>query len=154
MSKFFSELDPKNFKDKTIILDIDGTLTQDGSNKLDERVRTMINLLKKKNRIYLFSNKYNKSRVAQFAEKLQINYLHTLRKKPNKKVFESIPQNLRHQLVVIGDKFLTDGLLAKNIAAQFIKVKRITSPHDSLWTRLTYIVDDIASIIFLHPNDT
>lgn len=148
MLKFFFELDGRNFKDTTIIVDLDGTLTQDGKDTIDEKTAALISLLKKNNRIYLFSNKRNEFRCSALARALGIDYLQTRYKKPNKKVLASLPPHLRRHLVIIGDKFLTDGLLAKQSGAQFIKVKRMTSPKDSLLTKLIYSIDDIASLIF------
>ena len=76
------------------------------------------------------------------ADKLNVPLLKTSFKKPNKKVINVLPDHLKKNLIVIGDKVLIDGLFAKNIGAEFIKVRRLTSKNDSFNTKLTYKLDN------------
>jgi hypothetical protein len=45
--------------------------------------------------------------------------------------------------VVIGDKDLTDGLLARRIGARFIKVLRKLDPADRLASRVANLIDNV-----------
>ncbi len=45
------------------------------------------------------------------------------------------------ELVVIGDKDLTDGLLARRVGGRFIKVRRKVDPADRFSSRMANIFD-------------
>ena len=51
------------------------------------------------------------------------------------------------ELLVIGDKFLTDGLFAKNIGAEFIKAKRKISGQESILIKLINLFDDLLCLL-------
>jgi predicted HAD superfamily phosphohydrolase YqeG len=46
-------------------------------------------------------------------------------------------------LIVIGDKDLTDGLLARRVGARFIKVRRKLDPADRLSSRMANLIDTV-----------
>ena len=142
MEIFFKELNITGWSEKTIIVDIDGTITTDGSSDFDPLVLKKIQEIAINNSVFLFSNKKLAERDKEIANKLHTPLLKTSFKKPNKKVIDVLPYNLRKNLLVIGDKSIIDGLFAKNIGAEFIKVKRLTSKNDSFNTKLTYILDN------------
>ncbi|MDE2399974.1 MAG: hypothetical protein KGL67_03130 [Patescibacteria group bacterium] len=144
MEKYFKELDVSAWSRKTIILDIDGTITADGGSDLDPLVAKKIEEMATANSIFLFSNKHLPDRDNDIANKTHIPLLISSFKKPNKKVIKNLPDQLKTNLLVIGDKILIDGLFAKKIGADFIKVKRLTSQSDSLKVKLIYILDDFA----------
>jgi len=141
--KFFFELDINHINGKIILLDIDGTLTNDGSYVISERVVEKIQLLKRKNKIYLCSNKKNHNRNQKIADIVGVSYLWTNWRKPSKKIISSLSEHERGgPFVVIGDKFLTDGILAYRFGADFIKVKRITSGKESFLIKMVNKLDD------------
>ncbi len=141
MEKYFQDIDTNNWSARTIILDIDGTITPDGGTFVDSSVAKKIQDLSSHNTIFLLSNKKLPERNIALSQKLGISYLDTPFKKPHKKIIDSLPENLKNDIVVIGDKVTTDGIFAKNIGGTFIKVKRLTSTTDSLIVKLSYIVD-------------
>lgn len=109
-----------------IFLDVDGTLRPDGDQEMSPEVLKKLAELKAGNEVNLTSNKGNKT------------------KKPSRRAAEGVDLKGK-KAVVIGDKFLTDGLFAKNIGAEFIKVKRKISGRESFFIKLTYLIDDIVS---------
>ena len=54
---------------------------------------------------------------------------------------------------MIGDKDLTDGLLARRAGARFIKVRRKTDPADRLVSRLANLFDNVCGPIALYLWD-
>ena len=146
---YFKELDFTKWSGKTIILDIDGTITTDGSSDFDPLVLKKIQELSLNNSVFLFSNKKLVDRNNVVAKKLNIPLIYTPFKKPNKKVISRLPEYLKRNLVVIGDKVTIDGLFAKNIQAEFVKVKRLTSKNDSLKTKLVYLLDNFINIFII-----
>lgn len=141
--KFFSELETKNWDNKTIIVDVDGTLTMDGSSQIDEVVKVKIKELTIRNHVFLFSNRKSLKRNQNLENLLQIKFIESAHKKPNKKVLDKLGENLKTNIVVIGDKTITDGFFAKNIGAEFVKVEHLRGGSDSLMTSITYLFDDI-----------
>jgi predicted HAD superfamily phosphohydrolase YqeG len=143
MEKYFKELNTTEWSGRTIILDIDGTITIDGGSDIDPLVLIKIHEIALLNSVLLYSNKPLPDRNKELAKKLHVSLLETSYKKPNKKVIYGLPINLRENIIVIGDKILTDGFFAKNINAEFIKVKRLTSKNDNFSVKTTYLLDDI-----------
>lgn len=143
MEKYFKELNVAEWFGKTIILDIDGTIATDGSSDFDPLVLKKIQEVGLHNSVFLFSNKKLMNRDNALVNKLHIPLLETSFKKPNKKVINGLPDHLKKNLTVIGDKILIDGLFAKNIKAEFIMVKRLTSKNDSFRTKLIYLFDNL-----------
>ena len=142
MEKYFKELNVANWSGRTIIVDIDGTIATDGSSDFDPLVLEKIQEMALHNSVFLFSNKHLTDRDNKVANKLNIPLLKSTFKKPNKKVIDGLPSNLRKNLLVIGDKILTDGWFARNIGAEFIKVRRLTRKDSNFKTKLIYLIDD------------
>ncbi len=149
---YFTELDPALFSGKTIIVDIDGTLGHDGAKTMTQETMAMVARLAGHNKVYLLSNKPLPERNAAFSQLLNIPYLHSPYKKPHRKIAEMLLDGEGEDVVVIGDKYITDGLFAKRINAQFIKVKRITAANEGVKARLAYLIDDsiFAVLHFFH----
>ena len=61
-------------------------------------------------------------------------------RKPSTLAISGVDRNGR-ELIVIGDKDLTDGLLARRVGAQFIKVRRKLDPADRLSSRMANVID-------------
>ena len=139
----FNQLKTGTIKDYLIFLDIDGTLIEDSEIEVDKEGIKKINELKKHNQIYLCPNGPDRKRNRAVAELCKLDYLDTDIKKPSKKILNLIDIQSPDKKLVIGDKFLTDGLFAKRIKADFIKVKRITSKNDKLYIKFLYWIDDL-----------
>lgn len=108
-----------------IILDVDGTLRPDGDKDISKVVLHKIEELKRNNEVHILSNKGSNKR----------------------KPWRSALGNLKikeKDTIVIGDKFLTDRLFAKNIGSDFIMVRRKISGREPLFVKITYLIDNIA----------
>ncbi len=122
-NKFFEELETP-WQGAVIFLDVDGTLRPDGVGEMSLEVLKKLAELRVKNEVHLTSNKENKA------------------KKPSRKAASGVDlQNKK--VMVIGDKFLTDYLFAKNIGAEFIMVRRKISGRESWFVKLTYLLDNL-----------
>lgn len=132
----------------TIILDIDGTITADAKADISAGVARAIQSLTHRNAVYLFSNHEDDIRNQEVARRLGLPFLDTLHRKPSRKVIEAIPACHRDRpLVVIGDRFTTDGLFARRTGARFIKVGRVLSSSDRKFTKFAYFIDDCVAWI-------
>jgi len=146
--KPFTKLSTDAIKDYLIILDIDGTIAKDSQYDVDGEILKKINELKKHNQIYLCSNSRDHTRNKAVAKSCGLQYIDTDIRKPSKKVIKLIDTSSFTKKLVIGDKFLTDGLFAKRVKADFIKVKRITSKDDKMYIKLLYWIDDLCYFLF------
>jgi predicted HAD superfamily phosphohydrolase YqeG len=133
MPQYFYELDIRSFQEKTIIVDVDGTIAYDSVNDIASEVQAAMERLKERNTIFLSSNNRLPERVRELAERLGVRALVGPYKKPDLRVLASIGDVPKASLLVIGDKWLTDGRLAKRAGSQFIKV----------YIRGTYFLDDL-----------
>jgi predicted HAD superfamily phosphohydrolase YqeG len=139
---YFEDLPTLELHHKTIILDIDGTLAADGETTVSERAKAHAALLSQSNFVILCSNKKNTKRNTAISKMVGIPYLDTPFRKPSKKILHTIELNNAKDVVVVGDKFLTDGIFAWRINATFIKVKRVRASRESFFTVCTYLLDD------------
>jgi predicted HAD superfamily phosphohydrolase YqeG len=141
---YFSQIDVQNIHNRIIFLDIDGTVVADGQSTVSLENIQKIGELQKDNEIYFCSNKRDcKERNEMLSQEVKVFCLNSPYKKPNKRILESISNPHRLKLLVIGDKYTTDGLFAKNIEAEFIKIKRITASQERWWISLIYLVDNM-----------
>ncbi len=142
--KNFEELNI-DFKNQVVLLDADGTLVpDDGSLIISRTVLDKISELKQHNTVFLCINSYDKIRKNKLEEISGLPILNKKYRKPNRKIVSVLERSGPHHYVVIGDKFLTDGLFAKNIGGEFIKVKRKISGQESLVIKLINLGDDLA----------
>jgi predicted HAD superfamily phosphohydrolase YqeG len=142
----FEFLDTRLIIRSTIILDVDGTITADAKTEISAGVARAIQSLAGRNAVYLFSNHSDGVRNRALARDLGLEYIDTPHRKPSRKIIEAIPAHHRVQpMIVIGDKIMIDGLFARRIGAQFIKVGRILSPSDRTLTKVAYFLDDLVS---------
>jgi predicted HAD superfamily phosphohydrolase YqeG len=139
---FFHELNIDEISGMTVILDIDGTLTCSSQKNVSQRVIKIIRLLEQKNAVYAFSNNYNGHRSREIAKNINVPYIESPHKKPNKKVLNYIDGEV-YDVVAIGDKYLTDGLFAQSIGAKHIKVYRYRCSSDSVADKLACLLDDL-----------
>lgn len=137
--KFFKDLDIGFFKDKKVLLDIDGTIAEDKSDVVDveneNKLRELISVTEK---IILVSNG-EEERTKRISTKYSIEYFYSSNKKPHK---ESIPKLETSEVVLVGDKFLTDGLAAIQNRIPFIHVKSLHGKNESFKNKFIYLLDD------------
>lgn len=138
--KFFSELDAR-IEGTVIFLDIDGTLTEEGSSQISGKVLRKINELKKKNELHLCSNSDNVKRNRKVAKTCGVPYLETKLRKPNKKLAALVENKKKNPLLVIGNLAIMDGRLAKNIGGTFIQVKTLIGAGEPWLNRVFYFLD-------------
>jgi len=134
----FTQLD--NIRGCTILLDIDGTISFDGKEEVSSGVAGKITELRDRNDVYLISNKKIPGRLERMAHGFGVSAINTPFKKPSLRALGDAPRD--KPFVVIGDKFLTDGILAKRLGAEFFRVSRLTSPEDGYGARMTGFLDD------------
>jgi len=105
----------KDLKIKTILLDVDNTLTPPDSNILFEGVKSFLENLKNENfKIIIVSNNDEK-RVSSFAKIVNLPYIFHAHKPLTFKIKKYLKCK-KHDVVVIGDQILTDILMA-NLAS-------------------------------------
>ncbi len=140
---YFKDLEI-TFTDSIVLLDIDGTITFDSQDDIDDSYDKVQEIKKKNNRIYLCSNTRNNERVKKLSKRLGIDYILSRHQKPSPKVLHDsdLQDTSRKKMIVIGDKLITDGWFAKKLRISFIKVKRLASARDSLLTKLVRNFDD------------
>lgn len=142
---FFFELDISDLKNHLVLVDMDGTLFADGQQIINPQSEIKLKEMSRDNRVYFCSNKRGnlnrKSDLSRFAD---IHCLETPFRKPNPKILDYVPNAMKQPIVVIGDKFLTDGLFARNTGARFIKVRRVKAPSDPFPVKISYWLDDWA----------
>lgn len=144
---FFEDL-AINCCNKIIFLDIDGTLLPDSECLLSDRIVEAINTLAKNNEIHLCTNSRNHGRNKKIEKQLHLKIINLEHKKPNFKILQTVCLNSNKQFVVIGDKFLTDFLFAKNIKADFLMVRRKLSRKESTKIKFYNTIDDICYYLF------
>ena len=137
--KNFLDISEDLISDSVLIIDVDGTLVPNKNKDLSSYVVDKLKKLSKTNEIWLCSNG-SSANAANFAKILSVQSFRCL--KPFRGEIENIvPKTLKK--IVIGDKYLTDGLFAKCIGANFIKIDHLRGETDSLYIKVTYLLDDV-----------
>lgn len=129
-----------------LIIDIDGTLTYDHGTKIETPIQERLREFTRVAEIYLCSNG-SIERTREIAKAVGVRCIESAHRKPSRKTVETLHRGDK-RIIVIGDKVLTDGILAQNIGATFIPVKHLRHSTDTIFVRATYIVDDIAGFFF------
>jgi HAD superfamily hydrolase (TIGR01662 family) len=140
----YFEQHPFDFENALVVLDVDGTIVPDSGQVAPAEAIAKVNEIKSRgNEICLCSN----SRRGNYAERLEVlgaqldvNICPVLFRKPSLQAIASLEPKGR-AMVVIGDKDLTDGLLARRAGARFIKVRRKLDPADRLSSRMANLID-------------
>lgn len=146
--KYFRDLDLNILKDKKVILDIDGTITYDKSEKIESTEKNRLLELKKYAKEIILVSNGEENRSKNIAEIHGIIAHISKYQKPNKKVLNDILNKNSEEFVVVGDKFLTDGLLAIQHNIPFLHVKSLQIENESLKNKIIYFLDDIFGITF------
>lgn len=128
-----------NIKNSLILLDIDGTLVSDGDFYIENDIENIVSEIKKNNQVFLCSNG-DILRNKKISDILNIPLTNPLYKKPSIKCLEDLP-NISNKIVV-GDKYIVDGIFSVQIGARFLKVKRIVNSKDSPKVKISYFIDD------------
>ena len=135
-----------DFANALVILDVDGTLVPDCGRAASEAVvRKVMDLKRRGNEIRLCSNSRRSDyaeRLALLGAQLDVGLCPAPSRKPSKFALSGLELGSR-ALVVIGDKDLTDGLLARRVGARFIKVRRKLDPADRLSSKLANLFDNM-----------
>lgn len=137
---------------RIVLLDIDGTVAPDHEHDFGSS-RKKIEELCDKNTVYICTNSREPERVQLIAEKLNLPIASIKYKKPSKKILYDIVYNsgreiLGREVIVIGDKFLTDYLFAKRINAVFVPVSRKISGHERWTVKIIYLIDNMACALY------
>jgi predicted HAD superfamily phosphohydrolase YqeG len=134
------------FENSLVILDVDGTLVPDcGRVATDAVAGKVLGLKAKGNEVRLCSNSRRGNyaeRLAALASQLEVGVCPVSFRKPSTLAISGLDRKGR-ELVVIGDKDLTDGLLARRAGAHFIKVRRKLDPTDRLSSRMANLIDTV-----------
>ena len=157
MGLLYFEQHTFRFENALVILDIDGTLVPDCGRVASALVvGKVVELKAKGNEVRLCSNSRRGNyaeRLAAVAAQLEVGVCPVVFRKPSTLAISGIDRNGR-ALVVIGDKDLTDGLLARRVGAQFIKVRRKLDPADRLSSRMANLIDAVFGPIAMFLWDT
>ncbi|MDP2642159.1 MAG: hypothetical protein Q8P21_02625 [bacterium] len=135
-----------------VIIDIDGTLAPDtpGDIAVENAVKEKVVELSNRHRVYLCSNGKDRDRAQGIASMLGIELIDSKYKKYSRKILKDIRLDPNRRTLVIGDKILTDGLLALRLHAHFYLIKRKHSGKERLLVRLMEFLDDaIVAVISL-----
>ena len=135
-----------------VLLDLDGTLTPDirEETSIENIVKEKVTQLSKHHSVYLCTNGKDRDRAQNIASKLGIALVDSKYKKQSKKFLHDLPFDPNRRTIVIGDKILTDGLLARRLHAHLYLIKRKKSGKESIFVRLVEYLDDvIAALISL-----
>jgi HAD superfamily phosphatase (TIGR01668 family) len=135
-----------------VILDIDGTLVPDCGTRASPAVAAKVRELKAQgNEVYLCSNSRRTgyaARIGALATQLEAHVCPVPSRKPSRRALAGLDL-VGRPVVIVGDKDLTDGLLARRSGARFIKVRRKVDPGDRPVSRLTSWMDDVFGPIAL-----
>ncbi len=135
--KNFIDIDEGSIIDSTLIIDVDGTLVPDKTNEISANVIEKIKRFSIYNDVFICSNG-SPQNAESFSSLAGVKNFKCF--KPFKgDILDQIDKNKR--IVVVGDKFLTDGLFALNVGGEFLKVRHVIG-KDSLSTKITYFIDD------------
>lgn len=128
-----------------VLLDVDGTLLPDGDQQIPDETREAAIALCRANEVYLVSNGKDVARVKRFAEELGARLPERLPAgKPSARSLAGVDRTTK-PVVVIGDKYLIDGIYARRIGARFLPVVRKRSGRERLSVRASFLLDRVVS---------
>lgn len=136
----------QDITDSVVLLDVDGTLLPDGSHELDEDTLTHARSLTSRNKVYLVSNGRDSSRVERLASSIGATVAPrgVPAGKPSARAMEGIVLNGKAS-IVMGDKYLTDGVFAQRTGSRFVLIERKQNGKERFSVRLSYWVDRVVS---------
>ncbi|MDD3383247.1 MAG: YqeG family HAD IIIA-type phosphatase [Bacilli bacterium] len=134
----------KNNKIDFILCDLDNTIVEHYVDLPNNKVVSIISLIKKLGiEFYLISNN-KEDRVKKFCERINIKYLHSTKKPCTKKIKKFIKQNNIdiNKTLVIGDQILTDIWMANILKCRSLLVEPATN-SDLFVTKFNRFADKI-----------
>jgi predicted HAD superfamily phosphohydrolase YqeG len=136
----------EHIRNHTVLLDIDGVVMADGEEELDQATLPYIQKLIAHNDVWLVSNSRRAGRTPRVADILGVPWANTALRKPDPRILKYIQASNDKPFLVIGDKFLTDGLFAITIKASGrILKQRLRSKKDRPLAVFAYTLDDLVS---------
>ncbi len=145
--QYFSELEIGAYKGATIFLDVDGTLVADGGDVVADNILQKVKALVAVAQVYIVSNGTS-SRSEYFAKLFGATPLVGF-KKPSVKIVQAVAPG---EWIVVGDKVLTDGIFAWRIGAKFVQVQSVRTSHESVYIRVSYMIDTIFAKILAYTH--
>ncbi|HUO56405.1 MAG TPA: decaprenyl-phosphate phosphoribosyltransferase [Candidatus Paceibacterota bacterium] len=144
----FADLNVHAFAGALVIVDVDGTITHDAAHRIDSDAQAKLLELARVSEVYLCSNGPDVARTRAIAQSLPgIRYLDSIHKKPDVRVVENLANREGKRLVVVGDKYITDGRFAQNIGAEFIQVARMRGTPERTIVFVIYLFEDTFTVI-------
>ena len=131
------------------IIDIDGTLVPDDESEPDMDTRHAMEILTRSHAACIASNGKNTKRNKDIARLFGIPYIAGT--KPFGAVATAIRKHNKDNLpiVVVGDRYLTDGLLALRLQALFIPVRALHSTNETAYVRASYAIHGVITVVAL-----
>ena len=136
---YFHDLDVSHIHDSVVLLDVDGALCPHNAREIAPAVRRTVERLRASNELYICSNNADRERTAAVAHTLGVPVLAMGGRKPYPDIHTHIPPN--KPVVVIGDKWITDGRQARLAGGHYIRVRRYRDGKEDILTRLSYVLD-------------
>jgi 4-hydroxybenzoate polyprenyltransferase/predicted HAD superfamily phosphohydrolase YqeG len=124
---------------RNVIIDIDATLVPDKSEVLPQKARDLLRTMAQAAQVVFLSSNGSAERTKRFANESGVQVLVGARK-PWLRLPKEFPTG---EIIVIGDKWITDGLLAARIGASFMQVARERNNEEQFLTRLAFSFDDL-----------
>jgi len=136
----FLELKTKNIRG--IILDLDDTLLPSDSKSNIEHIDEWLTKAKEDFYLFVLSNNRKHSYVKNFCDKFQIPFIAKARKPRRKFLKQALNQmNLKQdEVVIIGDRLITDILVGKRLGTKTFLVKPLTK-RPSIPQRTIYLIE-------------
>lgn len=149
MRDCFLKTDFRLLSGSFLVIDIDGTLVCDGSETIGAETVRAVRMLAKNNMACIVSNKKDVARNARIARATSLPYVHG--KKPHTRLVSALRRMNGAGLpfVVIGDRYLTDGLLALRLGGKFAPVRPLRTGKEPLRIRLAYAFHESVTTLAL-----
>ena len=132
-----------------LLIDVDGTLINRKSSRIPKAVKDWISESKKFFSLYLISNNPSEKRISKIAKDLDIRYKFNALK-PRKKATLDVINEIKCEsknIVIIGDRILTDIIVGNRCNIQTILVKRLSRKGLPIKLNLTLILEKLISIL-------
>ncbi len=140
---YFYELDTSRITGAVVLLDVEGTLISEAGvspaalstpeTLLDKRTIEAVGRLAAKNTVYLCSNSQNVFSRRRLAAALgKVTFHESSFSKPDRAAVSDVLPTDGRPVIVIGDNFTTDGLLASAIKAPCLRVATLRPTKDTL----------------------
>lgn len=123
--EYFYEKDLAKLKGWLVLLDYEGTLVVPGGQTMSEETKKALLQLANENKVVVCSNG---PIVDGFEQLYGVSWAHLSKPKPDPESLESIISAHEGKTVVIGDRWQTDGVLARRLNVPFVHVATLGHP--------------------------